>query len=101
MVRRKEQLGFEDPSKTRVELALDNRDSFDYVCKSAMTSGNTLDVVTVDATGKPGDKDYTAKPVLVLGFVSMTKGGEERSQFSMHVAQFLQIAAALRGRYGE
>lgn len=81
---------------TTVHMALDNRDSFDYIMKAGMSSGNTLDIATVD------DKICKNGPVLALGFVSMNGAGmEERSQFTMHVAQFLEIADALKGAHPE
>ncbi len=85
--------GLEDPGTTIVQLKLDDRDTYDYLVKGGMSSGNTLDVATVD-------DPQCSRPVVAIGFVSMTASGrEERSQFSMHVAQFQQIAAALRGAH--
>lgn len=80
---------------TVVDLRLDDSEGFAAVTHLGMPSGNQLTVVTKD--------DSTDGPLVVLGFDTWLPDAEHPTpvQFGMRVSQFLQIAAALKGRYGE
>ena len=80
---------------TVVNLEIRNREAFDRITHGGMPSGESLNVATVD------DETCTQSgPLVVIGFSSYEDGRKiSRSQFGMRLAQFLQVADALRAAH--